>query len=169
VTATNRNLKKEIEAGRFRDDLFYRLNVFPIHVPPLRDRRRDIPALADHFAVRACVELGVEARTISSLAQSTLAAYAWPGNIRELANVIERAVLLCDGVEILPAHLPTEIANAKSPESTEGPLRANERELIVKALKETHWNQSQAARELGISRDNLRYRIKKYNIAREEA
>ena len=169
IAATNRDLKKGIEEGKFRDDLFYRLNVFPIHVPPLRDRRDDIPELVDHFTKLACANLGVIPHVVSQSAQAVLAAYHWPGNIRELSNVVERAVLLCDGAEILPTHLPSEIASAR-PAGTpsEGRLRGAERDMIVKALHEAHWNQTQAARALGISRDNLRYRLKKYNITRDD-
>ena len=170
VAATNRDLKKEIAENRFREDLFYRLNVFPIPVPSLRQRREDIPALVDHFAAIASAELGVGPRTVSPEAIRFLTAYNWPGNIRELANVIERAVLLCDGTELLPAHLPPEIVSASEddvPDTAAGGLWASERAMIVKALQENNWNQSKAARSLGISRDNLRYRVKKYNINRE--
>ena len=110
----------------------------------------------------APVDVGVEAHT-------ALRGYDWPGNIRELANVIERAVLLCDGPEILPHHLPPELAagGERDPATPDGSLWGNERAMIVRALREAHWNQSAAARALGISRDNLRYRIKKYDITRE--
>jgi two-component system NtrC family response regulator len=170
VAATNRDLKKEIAGNRFREDLYYRLNVFPIPVPSLRQRRDDIPALVDHFAAIAIAQLGVGQRTISPEAIRFLTAYNWPGNIRELANVIERAVLLCDGTELLPEHLPPEIVSASEAEVTDaapGGLWASERAMIVKALQENDWNQSKAARLLGISRDNLRYRVKKYDIKRE--
>lgn len=167
IAATNRDLKKAISDGLFRDDLFYRLNVFPLTVPPLRNRRTDIPDLAAHFCKSAAIDLRVAPHTISSDAYDALARYAWPGNIRELANVIERAVLLCDGPVILPCHLPPEISASASPGSPPvTTLRGSEREMIVHALKEHFWNQSKAARSLGISRDNLRYRIKKYAITR---
>ena len=117
----------------------------------------------------ACTDLGVSPHVVSPSAQTVLAAYDWPGNIRELSNVVERAVLLCDGPEILPAHLPSEIANARPADAPkEGALRGAERDMIAKALQEAHWNQTQAAKALGISRDNLRYRIKKYNISRDD-
>jgi Nif-specific regulatory protein len=169
IAATNRDLKKAIAEGKFREDLFYRLNVFPIRVPELRERREDVPALVEHFAKLAAAELGVTPRSVSPEAVRFLTAYDWPGNIRELANVIERAVLLCDGPEVLGAHLPPEIAggeqrNAPLPQG----LWASERAMIVKALQEHQWNQSKAARALGISRDNLRYRVKKYEIKRSE-
>jgi len=169
IAATNRDLKEAIAEGKFRDDLYYRLNVFPIELPPLRDRRADVPALANHFTQLASADLAVARRSVSPEAMTVLGAYDWPGNIRELANVIERAVLLCDGLELLPSHLPREIAHFDDrPASPVDPtLRGQERAMIVQALHEHHWNQSQAARALGISRDNLRYRVKKYNITRD--
>jgi Nif-specific regulatory protein len=169
IAATNRDLKGAIAAGKFRDDLYYRLNVFPIELPPLRDRRVDIPDLATHFTQLASTELGVARRCVSSEALAVLSTYDWPGNIRELANVIERAVLLCDGLELLPSHLPHEITHydGRASAPTDPTLRGQERAMIVQALQEHHWNQSQAARALGISRDNLRYRLKKYNITRD--
>ncbi len=169
IAATNRDLKAAIADGKFRDDLFYRLNVFPVRVPSLRERREDIPALVEHFAKKAVVGLGVEPRTVSPEAMALLTTYDWPGNIRELANVIERTVLLSDGPELLSTHLPPEIICGES-ESTPHPqtLHGSERAMIVKALQESQWNQSKAARVLGISRDNLRYRVKKYDIKRGE-
>jgi DNA-binding NtrC family response regulator len=170
IAATNRDLKKGIAEGRFRDDLYYRLNVFPIDLPPLRDRREDITPLALHFASTAGTELGVRCHGVSLEALDVLTRYDWPGNIRELANVIERAVLLCDTMEVLPAQLPPEITSATltaaSPEDQS--LRGRERAMIVEALQTHFWNQTKAAVALGISRDNLRYRVKKYNIARGE-
>jgi Nif-specific regulatory protein len=170
IAATNRDLKKGIAEGRFRDDLYYRLNVFPIDLPPLRDRREDITPLALHFATTAGTELGVRCHTVSLEALDLLTRYDWPGNIRELANVIERAVLLCDATEVLTAQLPPEITSmalpAASPEDQS--LRGRERAMIVEALQTHFWNQTKAAAALGISRDNLRYRVKKYNIARGE-
>ncbi len=171
IAATNRDLKKGISEGRFREDLYYRLNVFPITLPPLRERRNDTTDLAVHFTQGASIELGVPPRSVSPQALALLSAYHWPGNIRELANVMERAVLLCDGLEVLPTHLPPEIARGdhRPADLPELPptLRGQERALILKALHENKWNQSKTARALGISRDNLRYRIKKYTIERD--
>jgi Nif-specific regulatory protein len=182
LAATNRNLPAAIAAGRFRQDLYYRLNVFPIEMPPLRSRQEDIPLLVEHFAKRCSVNLGVPQPRVSAEAMSLLVMYAWPGNIRELQNVIERAVLLAEG-EILPMHLPPELASpaptapARSAVpasgaglSPAGPpsLWGYEKALIVKALAENNWNQSRAARALGISRDNLRYRLKKFHIRKPE-
>lgn len=169
IAATNRDLKTAIAAGKFREDLYYRLNVFPIELPPLRDRAGDIAELAIHFTRQASIELGVPPRSVSADALALLAGYDWPGNIRELANVMERAVLLCDGLEVLPAQLPAEISRgerADLPVET-AELAGQERAMILKSLQENRWNQSKTARALGISRDNLRYRIKKYNLDAE--
>ncbi len=169
IAATNRDLKKAIADGRFREDLYYRLNVFPINVPSLRGRREDIVDLAEHFVGFSCAELGAGRRRLSPETVRLLTAYEWPGNIRQLANVIERAVLLSDAEELLPAHLPPEICGTGPVPSslTEG-LSASERAMIIKALRDHYWNQSKAARSLGITRDNLRYRIRKYSIVRGE-
>jgi len=169
IAATNRDLKRAIADGKFRDDLYYRLNVFPINVSTLHDRKHDVPTLAEHFVKLSSVRLGVPVLSISPDTLELMQQYLWPGNIRELANVIERAVLLCDGNQLLPSHLPPEINGVKDQllQQKSGDLRANERSMIVDALLENHWNQSAAARDLGISRDNLRYRIKKYDIKRE--
>ncbi|MFQ5413164.1 MAG: sigma 54-interacting transcriptional regulator [Phycisphaerae bacterium] len=169
ITATNRDLKQAIADGQFREDLFYRLNVFPIELPPLRRRREDIPALAAHFARLASAHLAVPPRTLASETIDALIAHDWRGNIREINNVIERAVLMCDGPELLLEHLPAEIAgSAGGADSPVGAgLWAAERAMIVKALKENNWNQSKAARALCITRDNLRYRVKKYKVVKE--
>lgn len=166
IAATNRDLKQAIAQGRFRDDLYYRLNVFPITLPPLRDRREDIAPLAVHFARSAGAELGIRDRQVSSEALEVLTRYDWPGNIRELANVIERAVLLCDEEAVQPNHLPAELSRTGGKEDAlpEESLWGRERAMILAALRDSYWNQTKAAAALGISRDNLRYRVKKYNI-----
>jgi Nif-specific regulatory protein len=166
VVATNRNLKNMMIDGVFRDDLYYRLSVFPIQLPPLRDRREDIPKLVGHFVVRAAKEFGIPELSVSSKTVETLTQYQWPGNIRELQNVVERAVLMSDGPTLLPCHLPPDIQAATTEEPAEdaSTLLGQERSLIVKALKDHNWNQSSAARALGITRYHLRHRIKKYGI-----
>ncbi|HRX83769.1 MAG TPA: sigma 54-interacting transcriptional regulator [Phycisphaerae bacterium] len=182
IAATNRDLTEAIAEGGFREDLYYRLNVFPINLPPLRERREDIPQLVEHFVRVSAGDLGVKAPAVSAEAGAILAAHNWPGNIRELQNVVERMVLMCDGGEILPMHLPREIADsatagtvraatadgATGDGATGAPqgLRGYERALIVQALSNHGWNQTRAAEALGISRDNLRYRVKKYKITR---
>ncbi|RME40583.1 MAG: sigma-54-dependent Fis family transcriptional regulator, partial [Planctomycetota bacterium] len=169
IAATNRDLQEAITEGTFREDLYYRLNVFPIRLAPLRERREDIPLLIDHFVRQASAELGLPLRKPSPEVVQLLTAYDWPGNIRELANVLERAVLLTESEIILPQHLPPEIKQGgREPRKGVRGLRESERAMIVQALKDTGWNQTQAARLLGISRDNLRYRLKKYNITRKD-
>jgi Nif-specific regulatory protein len=170
IAATNRDLRKAMSDGGFREDLFYRLNVFPVTLPPLRDRREDIPLLVDHFISRSSVQLNMPRPVVSDQAMAMLAGYNWPGNIRELQNVIERAVLLADGQPIQAVHLPREVtgdpATAQLVSEGTSSLWGYEKAMIVKALQENKWNQSRAARSLGISRDNLRYRIKKFKIER---
>ena len=169
IAATNRDLRAAMQDGSFREDLYYRLNVFPIGMPPLRQRREDIPLLVDHFTGVAATELGCPKPEIGDEAMALLASYNWPGNIRELQNVVERAVLLADGNRLDRSHLPREIVGAEpaaDDQKAESSLWGYEKAMIVKALQEAAWNQSKAARALGISRDNLRYRVKKYRIER---
>ncbi len=169
IAATNRDLQSAVSDGEFREDLFYRLNVFPIRLPPLRERREDIPLLVEQFVAQSAGRLNVGVPSVSTDALAILASHHWPGNIRELQNVVERMVLMCDGGEILPMHVPREIA-ATARETIdvqpESGLRGYERAMIIQALNGTKWNQTRAAEVLGISRDNLRYRLKKYNIQR---
>jgi len=171
IAATNRNLREAMEKGAFREDLYYRLNVFPINLPPLRQRREDIPLLVDHFIVASALQLGCPKPAVGDDAMALLASYQWPGNIRELQNVVDRAVLLADGATLAGAHLPREIVGDEPLEQgskTESSLWGYEKALIVKALRENGWNQSKAARALGISRDNLRYRVKKFAIEKQK-
>jgi Nif-specific regulatory protein len=170
IAATNRDLRVAMEKGVFREDLFYRLNVFPINLPPLRQRREDIPLLVDHFISLAAVQVGVAKPDVGDDAMALMASYKWPGNIRELQNVVERAVLMADGASLSPVHLPREIVGEESfgeQAKGESSLWGYEKALIVKALRENSWNQSKAARALGISRDNLRYRVKKFAIEKQ--
>ncbi|MEE9212470.1 MAG: sigma 54-interacting transcriptional regulator [Phycisphaeraceae bacterium] len=171
LAATNRDLKADADTHRFRGDLYYRLSVFPIEMPPLRQRVDDLPLLVEHFLKQVGPDLGITPPQMSDEAMACLMCYDWPGNIRELQNVVERSALLADQV-IAPADLPPEIASAKAHTtavehaSTRSRLADQERSLIIDALQEANWNQSAAARALGITRDHLRYRIKKYNITR---
>ncbi len=170
IAATNRNLRDEITAGRFRDDLYYRLNVFPISMPPLRQRVEDIPLLIDHFLHEIAPTLDLEPPAVIDAAMSLFISYHWPGNIRELRNIVERCILLSAGGQITPNDLPPEITHPASQthqvegESSGSRLAEHERVLILNALHETDWNQSAAARLLGITRDHLRYRMKKYGM-----
>ena len=170
IAATNRDLQQAMEESHFREDLYYRLNVFPIRLPPLRSRREDIPTLVDHFVTVSATQLGYPRPVVSDEAMAMLTGYQWPGNIRELQNIVERAVLLADGGVMASSHLPREVVGddaAQESVKSESSLWGYEKAMIIKALRDNGWNQSKAARTLGISRDNLRYRVKKYEIRKE--
>jgi len=171
IAASNRDIHKAVDQGNFREDLYYRLNVFPIQMPPLRKRREDIPMLIEHFVQRSAKDLNVAGPRVTEDAMAMLTTYKWPGNIRELQNIVERAVLLSDGKTIAAAQLPKEITGDMVEEvnqKNDSSLWGYEKALIVKALKENGWNQTRAAKALSISRDNLRYRIKKFDIKKPE-
>ena len=168
VAATNRPLERDMEEGRFRADLFYRLNVFPIHVPPLRDRRTDITLLADHFVEKYNSRHKRRITRLSTPAIDLLMAYHWPGNVRELENAVERAVLLAEGDVIHARLLPPSLQMARAEDPRSGPLHtqldALERELLIDALKITRGNRAAAARHLGISERVMGLRVAKYEI-----
>ena len=171
IAASNRDLAAEMKAGRFRDDLFYRLNVFPVTLPPLRERRGDIPILVEHFVRELAGELKMAPPAVAPEAMAALARHDFPGNVRELQNVLERACLLCLGPEgptrIGLEHLPGELVSPPAPPAAgESALAQAERAAVLDALHASDWNQTRAAKALGISRDNLRYRIKKYGLSR---
>ena len=173
VAATNRDLRAEVRAGRFREDLFYRLNVFHIPVPPLRERRADIPLLVEHFVGRYAERYRRPATGLAPSAMDALMAHDWPGNVRELEHTIERAVLLCTGDQIERVQLPESHASEPSAggdvlpsgQSLPDALQGLERTLIVTALRLEKGVQARAARRLGISRSNLNYRIQKLDIS----
>ena len=169
ITATNRNLEKMIEEGRFRLDLYYRINVFPIYVPPLRDRRSDILELADHFLEKYAQQNGKNVVRISTPAIDMLMAYHWPGNVRELENTIERAVLLSQDGVIHGFHLPPTLqtgeASGTAPRGTlEEAVEAVEREMIAEALKEHRGIMAKAGRKLGLTERIMGLRVKRYGI-----
>jgi len=177
LAATNVNLEERVGEGRFRADLFFRLNVVRIRVPPLREHVEDVPALAAHFIARFNQEMKRHVKGLNAAALEQLQAYRWPGNVRELRNVIERAFILHAAAdEIRPEHLPAEVrgAAAAAPRRADKPVAAVppdglvledvERKLIQEALERASGNQSKAARLLGISRDTLRYRLKKHGM-----
>jgi len=169
VAATNRTLNEEVRAGRFRRDLFFRLNVFPITIPALRERRSDIPLLARHFLGKYARKLGKPIGEISPAAVAHLAAYAWPGNVRELQNVIERAVILAQGpvLEVGPA-LDLRLEAPPQPESA-GTLEDIERQHILRTLEQTRWvisGKRGAAAALGLNPNTLRSRMQKLGIER---
>jgi Nif-specific regulatory protein len=169
LTATNRDLEKEVADFRFRSDLFWRLNVFPLRVPPLRERRSDIVLLADHFAEKHGRRSGKPILRISSPAIDLLVTYHWPGNVRELENCIERAVILSTDSVIHAYHLPPSLQSADStgtgPASTlDASLARLERELLVEALKICRGNAAAAARRLGVTERRMGLAIHRYGI-----
>jgi DNA-binding NtrC family response regulator len=169
VAASNRNLAKESTAGRFREDLYYRLNVFPVTLPSLRDRRDALHLLAGYFVRLHARSMGKKMSGIAAPAMKVLRFYDWPGNIRELQNVIERAVILARS-EVTAAELPEVIRSAADGASREdgGILKEAEREAIATALKATAGNRRLAAERLGISRRTLQYRLKAYGMTCED-
>jgi len=173
ITATHRDLPAETKAGRFREDLFYRLNVLPILVPPLRDRREDIPLLIDHFVARNNVRLGTSIRGLDTESRRLLFEYPWPGNVRELENTIERAMVLAEGDQIVAQDLPERLREARDPVQTQlasgelsvkKTMRIVEEILIRRALQRTKGNRTRAAEVLEISHRALLYKIKDYQI-----
>ncbi|MCP4405191.1 MAG: sigma-54-dependent Fis family transcriptional regulator, partial [bacterium] len=171
IAATNRNLEEEIQEGRFREDLFYRLNVFPISVPPLRERKEDIPLLAEHFLAQYSQKhrrriTGFNPRTLDLLIR-----YDWKGNIRELENTVERSVILCREEFIAAQHLPAQIQaldgeHGAEPKTVESglTLKEMEKQLILSTLKQYEENRTKTAEALGISRRSLQMKLKEYGI-----
>ncbi len=176
IAATNVDLRRALEEGSFREDLYYRLNVFPITIPPLRERREDIPLLAERFLRRFAAETGSRVREISPEAMRSLVEYDWPGNVRELENVIERSLLYADGTVLLPEHIRLDHAPRRMSNGASGAAATNgflpegltldqyEQQLIREALRRAGGNKSQAARLLGLSRNALRYRLSQMGI-----
>ena len=173
VAATHRDLAKMVAEGRFREDLFYRLNVFPLVLPPLREREGDIPRLVRHFTQQFARRMGRRIETIPSAVMDTLVRYPWPGNVRELQNVIERAVILSPGpsLQVPPGDLQPATTQAAEPTAAAVTLADAEREHIVAALHETGWvvgGPKGAAARLGMKRSALYWKIKKLGISRTE-
>ena len=188
IAATNVSLEQAAAAGRFRADLYYRLNVVPIHLPPLRDRREDIPLLLNHFLQRSNQRNGRNIKLTSDLLDF-LVGYRWPGNVREMQNLVERMVILAEGERLTLADLPVEVlAPGGGVTSTGSPalpvfesvpipvekkrrrsLQDIERAEIELALRRHGWVQIRAARELGLTQRQMGYRIRKYNLSRYEA
>jgi Nif-specific regulatory protein len=169
ITATNKDLEKAISEGTFREDLYYRLNVFTIFVPPLRERKPDVMALADYFLEKYTKEHGKNIKRISTPAIDMLMSYHWPGNVRELENAMERAVLICDGTVIHAHHLPPTLQTAESSGtvvkvSLGEAIASYEKDLIQDALKTTSGNCSRAARLLSSTERVLNYKVRKYGI-----
>jgi two-component system response regulator PilR (NtrC family) len=183
VSATHRDLATEVVAGRFRQDLFYRINVIQLKVPPLRERGDDILYLAQTFLKKLSSDWGMDEPALSEAARSALRDYAFPGNVRELQNILERALTLCDHGAILPEHLQLP-EHGGLPETREGsgPALAEshggsledylfeiEKSAILKALEETRWNRTAAAKKLGMTFRSLRYRLKKMGLDDDSA
>jgi DNA-binding NtrC family response regulator len=174
IAATNRDLRQAVEDGEFRDDLYYRLNVVQVHLPPLRERRSDIPLLIDHFLAKFNVRLGRSVQSVDEEAGQRLLSYDWPGNIRELENAIERCILFSEGETITVSDLPPEIRDRRLSQPLEGDtsLKAQvraaaervERDLIIKALNQTKGNVTHAARLLKISRKSLQNKMKEFGL-----
>jgi len=181
ITATNKNLEAMIAEGAFREELFYRLNVVPIFLPPLRKRKEDIPMLVDHFLSKYSERHGGKERTISTEAMELLTEYDWPGNVRELENIIERSVVMTEGSTISPQHLPVAIQRKRSGAGIVVPrtarelrevkkrLRQNavrevEKAFVVDALRRNQGNVSRAAREIGMQRPNLHALLRKHGV-----
>jgi len=169
IVATNRNLEQMIADGKFREDLYYRINVFPIHVPPLRERKTDILLLADYFVEKYAKANHAAVTRIATPAIDMLMAYHWPGNVRELENCIERAVLLTDGDTVYARHLPPtlqmpEPARITSKGTLEAVLDAVERDLLVDALKASRGNKAKAARALGLTERLMGLRVKRHGL-----
>ena len=179
ITSTNRDLKREAREGRFRQDLYYRLNVVTIRVPPLKDRREDIPLLVDHFLGLFHTDRSVKPLRASPEQVERLMAYDWPGNVRELKHTIERAVVLHRGGDMVDITVPTDLSSDSHSSTAQRPefdqivcladaLATYERSIIIDALKAANGVQAQAARSLGLSRSNLNYRIQKLGITVKE-
>ena len=169
IAATNRNLKQQVKNGVFREDLFYRLNVFPVHLPPLRERQEDIPLLIRHFVDKYSIKAGKEITTVSQKVLNALQSYRWPGNVRELENIIERAVVIARGNSLeLGDWFVDETSNSDAPEVVT--LEENERHHIRQALERTGWRVSGgkgAAKLLNINPKTLESRMKKLGIHRD--
>jgi Nif-specific regulatory protein len=170
VAATNKNLEQAVEDGSFRDDLYYRLNVFPIYMPPLRERKTDVLLLADFFLEKYARENNKEIRRFSTPAIDMLMAYHWPGNVRELENCIERAVLLCEEGVIHSYHLPPTLQTGSESGtlpawSLEEAVANLEREMLIDALKNTRGNITRAAELLQTTVRKFNYKAQKYGVS----
>jgi len=168
ISATNRDLRKLVAKGAFREDLYFRINVIPIELPPLNQRREDIPLLAQFFMRRASLKSGKSIRKISNRAMEALMSYPWPGNVRELKSAFEYAAVSCGGSEIRRKHLPPNIAQAKAAHiiSDSVPLKHDslKRTSLIRALQQARGNRTEAARLLGVSRVTIWNWIKRYGI-----
>ena len=168
IAATNKNLTDEMKKGTFREDLYYRLNVIPIFVPPLRDRKDDISTLASHSLQRFSHERGKEVTSFSPEVMEIFLAHSWPGNVRELENVVEHAIIIAKQDKILPKDLPQYLLQRPLPSQEFTTLQDYEKDLILKTLKETGWNKHKAAKRLNINRSTLYGKMKRYGLEKEQ-
>jgi transcriptional regulator with PAS, ATPase and Fis domain len=166
IAATNRDLRAAVTAGTFREDLYFRLGAFIISIPPLRDRREDIPSMVHEFVRRAAMRMGKDVRTVSAEAMTLLIRYSWPGNVRELEHAIERAVILARGTTITVRELPPELSEsrARTPLGDTLDLKEHEERLITKALERFKGNRKKAAQALNISPVTLWRKMKEYGL-----
>jgi Nif-specific regulatory protein len=169
IAATNKDIERAIAAGTFREDLYYRLNVFPIFVPPLRERKADLLLLVDHFLEKFSSEHHKDIKRISTPAIDMLMSYHWPGNVRELENTLERSVLMCDGQVVHGHHLPPSLQTAEASGtvtrvSLSDAVAGFEKDLIQDTLKTTRGNRAKAARLLDTTERVLNYKVRKYAI-----
>jgi len=175
IAATNKDLQAEIRAGNFREDLFYRLNVLPFHVPPLRERREDIPLLAKHFLELFCRQESREIKVLSEEAMQAFNRYSWPGNVRELKNIIERLAIMIPGMEIRPGDLPETIRDGRQggvgtpltgidSDNYREAREEFERQFLLQKLEENDWNVSRTAEVIDMERSNLHRKIKAYGL-----
>ena len=176
IAATNRDLEAMVKDGRFREDLYYRLNIIPITIPPLRNRRDDIPRLVDFFVAKHSASASRQIRGLTPGARNLIMTYSWPGNVRQLESAIERAILLCEGNEIEVEDLPVEMRQEGTPAGAfdfklppEGiSFEDVERSLITQAMEQTNWNITRAAKLLGLSFRTLQYRLEKFGLKKPE-
>jgi DNA-binding NtrC family response regulator len=159
IAATNLDLKAEVAAGRFRQDLYFRLKVMELRLPPLRHRREDIPLLVEYFMAVFRTDFVKTVTGITAEAEKRLLQYSWPGNVRELRHAVEHAYILCEGQMISAVHLPEEIVEATAPVDSQ-----KDRKRLLRALEQAHWNKTKAARILGISRQHLYRKLKQNGI-----
>jgi transcriptional regulator with PAS, ATPase and Fis domain len=168
IAATNKNLTEEMKKGTFREDLYYRLNVIPIFVPPLRERKDDIPLLASYFLQKFSRERGKEVTSFSPEVIETLLAHSWPGNVRELENVIDHAIIISKQDKVLPKDLPQFLFQRPLPAQGFTTLQDYEKDLILKTLQETNWNKHKASKKLNINRSTLYGKIKRYGLEKRQ-
>jgi DNA-binding NtrC family response regulator len=163
LAATNRDLRRMVEADQFRDDLYYRLNVISIHLPLLRERREDIPLLAAHFLKKYNLKEGKHVVTFGADAMEALMDYDWPGNVRQLENAVSHAIILAQGDVIRRRHLPRFLRESAAT-SVSTSLAENERHLILRVLQESNWNKHDASKRLQVSRSTLYSKIRRFGL-----